>query len=131
MAGDLRIPGQPNAGTNNPLLILAEAIDRSVAGPLERLARAAELGASAHEYAVAIADIPQHGRVWGAYCMSCSAQAQTYVYPCENAAEGDLMPPRFFTVGKALEPRGDGAFLVTNDPAVPGGGELRVVPPTP
>lgn len=129
MAGELRIPGRPD-GTNNPLLVLAEAITTHVAKPLERIAAAADKADARHDYAVAIANIPQHGKVWGTFCTACSAQAEEYVYPCALKPDDPIRPPAFFTIGRALTPRGDGAFIVEEEPAVPGGDELRIVPPT-
>lgn len=116
MSGELRIPGQPNAGTNNPLLILSETITEHVAGPLKRIADAmGDALERDHRYAVAPIELPQHGKVWGTYCTGCSAQANQYVYPCSENPEEPIKPPPAFTIGKAFVPREDGAFQVFED----------------
>lgn len=95
----------------NPLLILADSIEKSLAAPLRTIAKAAEVQME-HRYGVAIAELPQHGSVWGSYCIACSAKEETYVYPCAQSPDEQLKPPPFFTIGKALVPRSDGAFEV-------------------
>ena len=112
MAVDLRSPMDPNSPKGNPLLILAESIDTNIAGPLRRIADSMDTPKHEHAYGVAIADLPQHGKVWGSYCIACSAQAQEYVYPCSQAPDEQLKPPPFFSIGNAYVPREDGAFIV-------------------
>lgn len=112
MAVDLRPQNDPNSPRANPLLILADSIEKSVAEPLRVIADALGQPKLEHAYGVAIADLPQHGKVWGSYCIACSAEVQEYVYPCKHAAEEQLKPPPFFSIGKAFVPREDGAFQV-------------------
>jgi hypothetical protein len=104
---ELRVPGRE---TNNPLVVLNDHLG-AITAAITALARPA----LPHTYALAQAELPQHGGVWGAYCVACSDEANGYVYPCRLAPEQPIKPPRFFTVGKAFEPRGDGAFLVFED----------------
>ena len=101
----------PTHPRGNPLVILAETISRDGADPLKGLGMKAQQDME-HRYGLDIAELPQHGRVWGSYCIACSALASQYVYPCKNSPEEQLKPPPFFTIGRALVPRDDGAFEV-------------------
>ena len=112
MAVDLRSVSDPNSAKGNPLVILAESIEKSVAEPLRRIADAMDKPAAEHRYGVAQADLPTHGKVWGSFCVACSALAESFVYPCEQAPEEPIKPPPFFTIDKAFVPRADGAFTV-------------------
>jgi hypothetical protein len=91
---------------------LADSIEKSLAEPLRRIADSVEAPRLEHAYGVAIAELPQHGKVWGSYCIACSAAEQEYVYPCSKAPEEQLKPPPFFSIGNAYIPREDGAFQV-------------------
>jgi len=112
MPVDLRSVTDPNSPKGNPLLILADSIEKSLAEPLRKIADSVSTPQHEHAYGVAIAELPQHGKVWGSYCIACSAAEQEYVYPCRQAVDEQVKPPPFFSVGKAYVPRPDGAFVI-------------------
>lgn len=111
MTEGLRLPGRPES--NNPLVHLNEGLAKILVG-INRIADATEGKSNRHEYGLAIAELPQHGKVWGSYCSACSAQEESYVYPCKLSSPEAILPPQFFTIDKVFSPRGDGAFVVSN-----------------
>jgi hypothetical protein len=104
---DLRLPGRE---TNNPLVVLNAHLE-TITAQLSHVVAAME-HQGAHVYALAQANLPVHGAVWGAFCQACSDEAQHYVYPCRLHGDEPLKPPQFFTIGRAFSPRDDGGFLV-------------------
>jgi hypothetical protein len=104
---DLKIIGQQKG---NPLDVLNAHLEEMKAN-LKTLADIAMVNAS-HTYALMVLDLPQHGKVWAAYCIACSHVRGEPVYPCRLHADDPVRPPGIFTVGRVLVPREDGSFLV-------------------
>lgn len=108
---ELRLPGRE---TSNPLVVQNEHL-ASITADVRRIADAMVMSHHNHVYALAQAKLPQHGGVWGAYCVACSDQHSEYVYPCLLRPDEPIKPPPWFTVGKAFVRRDDGSFLVYED----------------
>ncbi|MFL5865240.1 MAG: hypothetical protein ACJ780_31485 [Solirubrobacteraceae bacterium] len=97
--------GRPE-GTNNPLVVLNEHLG-NITAALRRLS-GPDLP---HDYAVGVAEDPGgHGKMWGAYCLACSDEVRSFVYPCQRAPEEAVKPPQFFTIGDV--------FIITEDGAM-------------
>jgi hypothetical protein len=101
---EVPVIGQP-AATNNPLVVLNAHLAEITAAL--RALNAPKAAVYPHRYGIAEANDPGgHGRVWGAYCLACSQDADEYVYPCQVPAHEMLdtvRPPAFFTVGDVFE----------------------------
>lgn len=93
---DVPLLGENGRPVNNPLVVLNHHLGQITA----QLAR---IGGPVppHRYAVDVAQDPSgaHGKMWGSYCLACSEQAETYVYPCQVSPDEQIKPPQFFTVG--------------------------------
>lgn len=104
MAVDLRAQNDPNSPKGNPLIILAEAIERqtNVLGAIA----ANTAPQHAHQYGLAPAG---DGTLWGTFCMACSEKDQHYVWPCHLEVEtgpNPNRPPHFLADSVVMAPEG-------------------------
>jgi hypothetical protein len=89
--------------TNNPLLILAGAMEK-LEQPLKEIAHNTRPDATAvlpHRYGVTVAQTQDHGKVWGSFCLACSDSAAEFIFPCRLEPDEPIKPPQFFTIGQA------------------------------
>ena len=94
----IEVPGQARRDPN-PLLVLATALDKTnnhlgeIMRATQRIATNTKIEAR-HIYALEKRD----ELTWGTYCLACSEEAKTYVYPCEQWAEPADTPPSHISV---------------------------------
>lgn len=112
---DVPLLGDNGRPVNNPLVVLNNHLGQitEVLGQI-----AAQVGGGVpHVYTQQIVQDEHQGKMWGSFCLGCSALAEEYVYPCTAREADPLIPPAFFTIGDVFTPDEHGRMLRVNSPS--------------
>jgi hypothetical protein len=95
--------------SNNPLLILAQAVERQTAV----LAQIAENTKKEDRHTYAVDEVGEGSFM--SYCLACSETAQRFIYPCEDPHKAPPgAPPSTFTIGGSV-PRPPVSDILSGD----------------